>query len=636
MPGNSRRGLVLRLAPGLAALATFLAFLPALRDGWTNWDDPANFLLNENYRGFGWERLKWMLTQFHMGHYHPLTWLTLALDYVLWGMEPFGYHLTNVLIHAANAGLVCLVCVELLKNYGNGDGHPNGTDLPLVGGGPTSAPSAPRGFYGNGWGLGWAALLGSIFWSLHPLRVEAVAWITERREVLGSFFYLLAVLAYLRWARGARLLWYRLTLAAFVCALLSKAMAVTLPLALLILDAYPLRRLSRTSIVEKAPLAALSAAFGLVACLAQQSAGAVSSLSSLGLPERIVRAGYAFCFYPAKTAVPTGLAPFYGIPWPFNVFAPVFAAAAAAAAVLIVLAWLGRVRFPWAASAFAFYAVSVAPVLGLFAVGNYLAADRYSYLPAMSLAPLAAAGLLAVPARRKAASWLAAGVIAAGLAVLSGRQCGFWRDGESVWARVLAVSPDSAMARQSLGLAASEAGNFDAATFHYRAARSLWPHSRRLRRFLAEAQYNQGNVLLREGRLAQAVLAYESALGQEPALAQARNNLGLALFRQGRFGAACGAYAAALKLQPGFAEAHYNLGNALARRDRLPEAERQYREALKSAPELLDARFNLGNTLARRGRFRDAAREYRAVMRGRPEFPGAAENLERTRRLGGF
>ena len=247
--------------PVLLALVSFVVFLPALEAGFVNWDDDQNFLDNPNYRGLGAARLRWMFTTFLMGHYIPLSWVTLGLDYVVWGMKPAGYHLTNLLLHVANAVLFYFMALRLLRASTPGDHADGSLALTL--------------------GSGFATLL----FAVHPLRAESVAWITERRDVLSGLFYLAAVLAYLRYCDGAvsdgsrTRKWYWASLGLFALALLSKAMAVTLPVILLVLDVYPLRRLggvggrrpwasSRSVVTEKLPFFVLSLAAGVIALVA--------------------------------------------------------------------------------------------------------------------------------------------------------------------------------------------------------------------------------------------------------------------------------------------------------------------------------------------------------------------------------
>src|SRR5213596_2293038 len=256
---NRSRRLELQHAviPLVIAFSTFAAFLPALQNQFVSWDDAENFLDNPHYRGLGWTHLRWMWTT-HLGHYIPLTWMTLGLDYLLWGMNPLGYHLTNLLLHAANAVVFFFVVRRILT-------------LALLG-------ASERGL-----ALAVSAGFAALVFAIHPLRVESVAWATERRDVLSGLFYLLTILMYLRacerGARGRRSYW--LSVALFGCALLSKSMAVSHPVVLLILEVYPLRRLggslgwssasTRRVYVEKIPFVLLAAAASAITLMAQLS-----------------------------------------------------------------------------------------------------------------------------------------------------------------------------------------------------------------------------------------------------------------------------------------------------------------------------------------------------------------------------
>src|SRR2546427_11526385 len=296
------------LAPLLVVLFTLTAFLPTLQNQFVTWDDQRNFLDNHDYRGLGWTHLRWMWTT-HLGHYIPLTWMTLGLDYLLWGMNPVGYHLTNLLLHAANAVVFFFVVRRLL----------------------TRALSSPSE---RGHALALSAGFGSLVFAIHPLRVESVAWATERRDVLSGLFYLLTILMYLRARereeRGRG--WYWLSVAVFVLALLSKSMVVNLPVVLVILDVYPLRRLwgavvlwsapARRVYVEKIPFVLLAAVASAVALMAQLSHDTMVSVVQLGGLGRLAVSVYGLSFYLWKTGAPVKLSPLYQLPPPRNPWAP--------------------------------------------------------------------------------------------------------------------------------------------------------------------------------------------------------------------------------------------------------------------------------------------------------------------------
>ena len=625
MSARVRLGVLVVLSV-LAAALTLLVFLPALRCGFLGWDDPQNFLDNTHYRGLGWVNLRWMFTTTLAGNYQPLSWLTLAADYKLWGMDPHGYHLTNVLIHALNGALLCLVCMSLLSRTSQSMAAPTEPALPLAA----------------------ASLFGALFWSLHPLRVESVAWVTERRDVLSGCFYLLTVLCYLRWTACQRRRWWLAALAVYMFSLLSKVMGMTLPVVLILLDVYPLRRLPpdprtwlsktwRGRLLEKIPFLLPAAAAAWVGLLGQKAAKTTMALTDFGAFDRLARAAYALVFYLEKTIMPVGLSPFYEMLSPFDPFAPRCLLSLAGVCVLAVLIWRWARRLPGLAAAMLFYAVSIAPVLGLVAMGNHLAADRYTYIPAMGFSVLVGGLLRRVLDRRswsRAAAVAGAAALMLSLGALSWRQCGFWRDTDTLWGRVLSLTPASCTAHHDLGIALAQRGDVEGAVRHLRQARILLPHSDVERKMLSGALYNQGNALLRSGRAEEALRPLEAAARLSPESAEAQNNFGLALAQAGRREEACLRYGEAVRLDPRFAAAYYNWGNAATDLGKLGQAEKLYREAIRLDDNLLDARFNLGNILARQGRHREAADQYRAVLKESPGFPGARVNLEQVTRLG--
>src|SRR6059036_2943949 len=349
------------LVPVLVALVTFAAFLPALQNQFVNFDDDENFLDNPHYRGLGWSPLRWMWTT-HQGHYIPLTWMTLGLDYLLWGMNPFGYHLTSLLLHAANAVAFFFVVRRILKR---------------------ALPSPSERGHALAVSAGFAALV----FAIHPLRVESVAWVTERRDVLSGLFYLSTILMYLqaceRGTRGRGGYW--LSVAVFVCALLSKSMVVNLPVVLLILDVYPLRRLggaigwwsepARRVYLEKIPFVLLAAAASAIAVMAQSSVHAAASLAQLGVPGRLAVAAYGLGFYPRKMVVPVNLSPLYELPRTVDPMAPPFILSYALVLAIMAIVLALRRRVPGLPAAWVAYVVVLLPVLGIFQSGPQIAAD---------------------------------------------------------------------------------------------------------------------------------------------------------------------------------------------------------------------------------------------------------------------
>src|SRR5438445_6572706 len=480
------------LAPLLIALVNFAAFLPALQNEFVDWDDQRNFLENPHYRGLGWTQLRWMWTT-HLGHYIPLTWMTLGLDYLLWGMNPVGYHLTSLLLHVTNAVVFSFVVRRLLAR---------------------ALPSPSE----HGYALAVSSGVAALVFAIHPLRVESVAWVTERRDVLSGLFYLVAILLYLLacegGARGRG--WYWLSVAVFVGALLSKSMVVNLPVVLVILDVYPLRRLggsigwrsepARRVYVEKIPFVLLAAAASAIAVMAQSSVHAVASLAQLSVPGRVAISTYGLSFYLWKMVVPVNLSPVYELRPPVNPWATPFLLSYGVVLALTAIALALRRRVPGLPAAWVAYIVVLLPVLGIFQSGPQIAADRYTYLAGLGWAILGGAGLLSCwrSSRRSKtgtpATWLLAGIafcVVVGLGVLTWSQAKVWRDSERLWAHTLAIDPDSPLAQNNFGYELYRQGKLAEAIEHYRQALRLKPD-------YAVAHANRGLALFHHGELAEA------------------------------------------------------------------------------------------------------------------------------------
>ena len=579
------------LPPAVVAFITFAVFRGILQNGFVNWDDDANLLLNASYRGLGWAQLKWMFTTFHMGHYQPLSWLTFALDYTLWGMDPKGFHLTGLLLHCANAAVFYFVALRLLR---------------------LAAPGLPEEKPGV---LYLSAVFAALFFSLHPLRVEAVAWATERRDVLSGFFYLLTLLWYLKACapgedEAARP--RRLAMAAglYLVSLLSKGIGVSLPAVLILLDIYPLRRLpdaagqwlspqARGVWLEKLPFAALSIAAGAVGLAAQITTGATQFMNigeQPALGARLMQALYGIGFYFWKTLAPFNLLPLYERPYhTAALYWPVILTAAAVTAATVTILLLRR-RLPALATVWACYIATLLPILQLVPFGPYIVADRYSYLACLGWALLAGWLLLAGLRRTGGGALkllLAAGLLTAGLGLLTWRQAAVWRGSDTLWRSVLAVNPNSTIAHSNLGsILLDKEGKVEEAAVHFREAMRIRPE-------YAFAHYNLGNALSFQGRTGEAMEQYRQTIRIMPDYANAYFNLGNALLNTGGGDEAIAQYRAALRLRPDFADAHNNLATALLRKKETAEAIEHYREALRLNPAHSLARNTLEQLLSR-------------------------------------
>jgi len=581
------------LIPVLIVLVTSAAFLPALQNQFLRWDDHKNFLGNPYYRGLGWIHLRWMWTT-HLGHYIPLTWMTLGLDYVLWGMNPLGYHLTNLLLHAANAVLFYFVAFRILGLGLPDPGDRRQADLVLS--------------------AGFAALV----FAIHPLRVESVAWVTERRDVLSGLFYLSAILIYLRTCeRGERGRgWYWAAVGLFACALLSKSMVVNLPIVLLILDVYPLRRLggaigwwsepARRVYVEKIPFVLLATAAAAIAVMAQLSVHAAASLAQLSVPGRVAVSAYGLSFYLWKMVVPLNLSPLYPLSPIVNPWAMPFVLSYTMVLAITAIALALRRRVPGLPAAWSAYVVVLLPVLGIFQSGPQIAADRYTYLASLGWAILAGACLLfcwrisRTSTTGTPTTLPIAGVaicVVAGLGVLTWNQVQIWHDSERLWTYTVAIHPNSSLAQFSLGIVLSAQGKPTEAIEHFQKGLQLRPDE-------PSAHTNLGVALIQQGKLADAIEHFRQAVRIYPDDALAHTNWGSALIDLGKPSEAIEHFQQALRIHPDDALAHTNWGSALIDLGKPSEAIEHYSKALRITPGLAEAQNGLGQALAQEQRLK--------------------------------
>ena len=531
-----------RLVPVVLAGITALAYLPILANCFVDWDDTRNLLDNPHYRGLGWPQLRWMATQSHNGHFVPLAWLTLALDYVVWGMNPFGYHLTSLVIHAATTGVLYVVARELIVRAVS-----------------VRAAAATIG-----------AAAAALLFGLHPLRVESVAWATERRDVLSGLFFVLTVLAYVRStaAAGDRRRWLLGgSVVAHLAALLSKSTAMMAPLVLVLLDVYPLRRLppsggrwvsARTAriLAEKAPHLALSVAQALVTYRFFGADLKVGRL--LSWHESLARVVSSLWFYPVKTLAPLGLSPLYEARPGLSLTDPLVLQAAAGVILVTTLAWLVRHRCPGLITAWAAYVIMLVPVSGAVSLGYHLTADRYSYLPCLGFAVLAGGGIaLAMDApRRPGRAWLAPVVlgvtllVVVGLGALTARQARVWHDTTSLWRHAVAVTPECLVCQVNLGYELLAARDPEGALARFQRALALQPAR-------AATRWSIGLALEALGRRSEAISAYREGLTLAPQDLSLRLALATALLADGRVDDTVGVVDGAWRYYPPSALVHY-------------------------------------------------------------------------------
>lgn len=513
----------------LVALAIFTitaaVFSPALQGLFLDWDDFVNFSSNPYYRGLGWPQIRWMFTTTLMGHYIPLTWMTLGFNYVMGGMNPWGYHLGNLLLHASNAVLVYLIARRLI------------------------AAAAAQGRHDgqSGAALAWSSAFGALLFGVHPLRVESVAWITERRDVLCGFFFLLTALTYLKDVEGGRgfhspARWLSLT--AFAAALLSKAAAMPIPAVLLLLDIYPLRRLHvgwKRLILEKLPYAALAVAAAVVALIALRRGVAVTSYDHYGAGARVGMVSYSMLFYPISFLWPMHLSPMYELParvnlnaWPFG---PALLGLVAATGALL----LARHRWPAMLAAWVYSALMVLPVSGVVHSGSQLTNDRYSYLSGIGFALLGGGALWAglrlreqgrvsAPAAMSLAGAAALAVVLLGLSAWT--QSHAWMDSETLWRWAVNIDPECALCHGNLGAAITNSSTGSArleeAGTHLRRALALRPDS-------PIPHFNFGNLLLFKRQYAEAEAEFRTYGELAPFSTRGVGRLGLLALLQGQY-----------------------------------------------------------------------------------------------------
>jgi len=579
---SDRRGAA--MAAALVACAALVAYAPALSNGFVNWDDGLYVTANPAARELSWGGVRWAFTTGHAANWHPLTWISHMLDGSLFGANAAGHHATSVVIHAANAVLLLLVLRRMTGRL---------------------APSV---------------LVAALF-ALHPLNVESVAWISERKNVLSTFFMLLAIGAYARYAERRSAARYVPVALLFALGLMAKPMLVTLPCVLLLLDYWPLGRFRgargrfASLAAEKAPLFALALASCIVTMIAQRAAR--PSMSALSLDLRVMNAALSYAGYLAKAIAPVRLSPFYALPGtpespPIDVL--LAAAALAAFAALSAVAWRSRGKRPHIFTGWFWYAGTLVPVIGLVQVGEQSMADRYAYVPLIG-AFIAVAWSLPARLTKSMLARGAAACLLAVLAVATARQTLVWRDSESLWRRTLELNPRSRVALTNLGVHLVDAGRAGEAITYLERAVAIDPEYFAARKSL-------GVALTAAGRQEEAIREGEAAILLAPRDADARYNLANALADLGRLDEAIAHYREAAALDTAFAIRH-NLAIALLRRGDLEGAAAAVQDALRAEPDDADAHYTFGLVLARRGEHARALGEFDAAARLRPGF-GAA------------
>jgi tetratricopeptide (TPR) repeat protein len=610
----------------LLIVITLAVFGQVARFDFVNFDDPKYVAQNRHVLdGLSRESVAWAFTTTYFSNWHPLTWISYMLDAQLFGKDPGWFHVTNLLVHTANVLLLFAVLWQMT-------------------------------------GALWRSALVAALFAIHPLHVESVVWVSERKDVLSTLFGLLSIGAYAHFARRLQRRWYLLALLFFAASMMSKQMLVTLPFVLLLLDYWPLHRVPSTSfdvpsggsvepasrsnakdrtgtgtgteerppflqrpvkllILEKIPFLALSVLFCVVAYATHQQSGTMSLMKSLSTETRLFNAVLVYIIYLRQTVWPSGLAVFYphvgdGI----SVFAVVSAAFVIFAVTFV--AWAQRRRRPYLLIGWLWYLGTLVPVIGIVQIGAQRMADRYTYV---SLIGVFIAFSWLIGSFIAARTWCR--IIVPGLAVaavaafswIAYLQTEYWENSVELFNRALAVTENNTTAHNNLGTALYSRGKYEQAIYHFQAALSIDPDS-------SKAHNNLGNALDEQKLYDEALVQYREAVRTGPTNAMAHNNLAVLLVKLDRYEEAAHHLREALRIAPEHAKAHSNLGVLLVEVGSLRDAISHLRAALKFDPEDTKAHYNLGKALCDLGQFDEGMRHYERTLELNSEFPRAQNN----------
>ena len=621
----------------LLTVVTLATFWPVIRHDFVSADDYNYVVENPAVQaGFTWKTVAWAFTTDCAANWHPLTWLSHMLDAQLFGLNPGGHHLTSLLLHTANTLLLFILLKQMTAAL-------------------------------------WRSAFVAALFALHPLHVESVAWVSERKDVLSTFFFLLTLLAYARYVKRpaawilfktrqpksqtgepaatvrsrksgvrnpefgvqgsgagskerARRLWYLAALLFFALGLMSKPMLVTLPFLLLLLDYWPLQRLEIKTpnlklktllplLIEKLPFFALAAVSCLVTFAVQKNGGAMPMLGDLPLSARVLNALASYALYLRKMIWPVDLAVYY--PYSSAGLPELAAESLVVLAGLSVLAFINLRKRPWLAVGWLWYLGTLVPVIGIVQVGLQAMADRYTYIPLIGIfigITWGVADLATAWPRRKIALAAAALVVVGACGGLASFQVRQWKNSETLFRHALAVTTDNMIAHNQLGIALAAQGKNDEAAIHYAEAVRIQPH------YLL-ALGNLGLSLVRQGKLEEGMGYCRTALALNPRFAKVHFNLGLALAIEGKFKEAASEFEAACQLDPGSVNFRIALAEALAKVGKTNEATGYFQEALKLQPHYAQTHWRYGMLLASTGNLKEALNHLREAIRLQPTVP---------------
>lgn len=605
---NKRRELLVVL---LLVLVTAAVYWQIRNHEFVDYDDAQYITKNVHVQGgLTIDGIIWAFNAGYAGNWHPLTWMSHMIDCQLYGLNPAGHHVTNLLLHIAN---IILLFVLFRRMTG---------------------------------ALWQSAFIAALF-ALHPLHVESVAWTAERKDVLSTFFWMLTMIAYLRYVEQPAMKRFLPVILSFGLGLLAKPMLVTLPFVLLLMDYWPLHRIQFTEsrdkikskslkhwdlkankpvilqlVREKIPLFVLAVLSSVVTFIGQQRGGAVESLAASPIHIRIANALVSYLQYIGKTFWPSDLSVIYVHPGDSIPKWQIMLACALLVGVSYGVARFWK-RIPYLVVGWLWYLGTLVPVIGIVQVGLQSMADRYMYVPMIGLSIMIAWGvsdLVSGWSPRRIALSIAAGAVLLGLSVRTWIQLTHWHDRVSLFENAINVTDNNWVAHLNLGLAFIDQGKNEEAIDQYTEVLRLKPYD-------IEGNFNMGFAQARQGNIPEAVKYYSEAIRLKPNYVDAHNNLGVILAGQGKIAEAIAHYSEALRTRPDYSDAHNNIGSLLASEGKFDEAIEHFSEAIRIKPDYMDARNNLKNALEHQGKSAEAVARLTNAMQSKKDEAGAHLNL---------
>jgi tetratricopeptide (TPR) repeat protein len=590
------------------ALTAIIAYEPVHLNKFVNYDDDVYVTDNLHVKkGITGDSILWAFATSHCNNWHPLTWLSHMLDCQLFGLNPAGHHITSLFFHIANTLLLFWIFKRMT-------------------------------------GAIWQSAFVAALFALHPLHVESVAWVAERKNVLSGFFWMLTIACYIRYTEQPSIRRYLLVFLVFALGLMAKPMLVTLPFVLLLLDYWPLGRLRPVAmrshrgewenqadnqrwsvwrlVKEKVPLFILTIASSVITFIVQQKGGAMDIGESFTLGVRISNALVCYVSYLIKMAYPVGLAVLYPHPGDSLPIWQVIVSLLIIVVASVVVIYAGR-RRRYLATGWFWYLGTLIPVIGFVQVGAQAMADRYTYLPSIGIFIIAGWGASEVGARwhyRGTVLGVCAGIVLAGLLICTRLQVRYWQDNLKLFGHSIAVTENNFIMHDSFGGALFEKGQLDESIAQFREALRINPE-------YSNAKRNIGIVLLKQGKIDESIKVLTEVVNSKGNRPKAHNYLGLAYAEKGELDTAIQHYKKAIRLKPDYVEAIANLGIALKEQGQVTEAIKEWERALLLKPDEPDVHYNMGLAMVEQYKYDEAIKHFSAALKSKPDWPEALYNL---------